>query len=840
MMNRILANFVSLAVVLALFASCNKTSGPTRETADINAIAEPVSAPGWIKFKTEARVNPKTLFTEHADVFHLPKGNQMVAQTEEKDELGVTHFRFQQFFKEVEVEHAEFRVRAKDGWAVSANGRLAYDFQPATVTPQVPEERAWEIVHSHLPAERYFREDNLADDLTKQGAEDAQNSYRPKGKLLFTEDPSGTGGERRLAWMYKVYVTPADHSRQIYIDALDGAIIKELPLFPNCYLASGPVTFRGTKAFNTQKKDDNRYYLNDDCDGNLLSAQLLDASSKTVAISDDDNNWAGNNPSVVTSYWGLRASYDYYWLVHGRRSYDAKNGNMTIFNDPTMSNNGRNANGGGGVIHVGLSQPGDNDDYNTLDIVGHEFTHSVIEKTANLDNQAALESGALNESFCDIFGQMIEQWIEGGKNKEWVIGDDKGCAAPDICRDLWNPKTYGGPDTYKGTNWQSPCTDQHNNGQVQNRWFALLCDGGSGTNAELSTPYSVGGIGLTKGRNLAYRSLTRYLVSSSDYVDAREGSLEAATDLFGANSTEVGDVTKAWCAVGLCPYGVPKQPDKFDQPGGNPNPSSPNNNDSLGGATPIGTGTYSRSRVIRRNEYLWSAGTFPSLSVSNLSIYPFNDVDYFNVSFPAVSLPGGRCFSSGLAINTGTPVNASIFLNGALYKSFVNTSTFTIGVENATAGSFVLEISAPFPGQILDYNLQITFYLHYKSDCVVTSPPDIWKEIQECPMCNQQVLNGIDRVILEAFYRNAEKVPIEDHFFQWNGEGALDVSMNVLHGNNLHVDLVDEKGQVVAASETSSAGDVQLHAPNAARGVYSLRFSGYGNGTELVVRTSHQ
>jgi len=121
-MNRILANFVSLAVVLAVFASCHKTSGPTRETADINAIAEPVSAPGWIKFKTEARVNPKTLFTEHADIFHLPKGNQMVAQTEEKDELGVTHFRFQQFFKEVEVEHAEFRVRAKDGWRFRPTG----------------------------------------------------------------------------------------------------------------------------------------------------------------------------------------------------------------------------------------------------------------------------------------------------------------------------------------------------------------------------------------------------------------------------------------------------------------------------------------------------------------------------------------------------------------------------------------------------------------------------------------------------------------------------------------------------------------------------------------------
>jgi hypothetical protein len=47
-------------------------------------------------------------------------------------------------------------------------------------------------------------------------------------------------------------------------------------------------------------------------------------------------------------------------------------------------------------------------------------------------------------------------------------------------------------------------------------------------------------------------------------------------------------------------------------------------------------------------------------------------------------------------------------------------------------------------------------------------------------MCNSQVLEGFQRVILEPFYRNAEKVPIDDHFFQWKGDGSFDVSLNVL------------------------------------------------------------
>ena len=208
---------------------------------------------------------------------------------------------------------------------------------------------------------------------------------------------------------------PVEKSRQIYIDAADGSVVKELPLFPNCYFGSGPVTYRGTKNFNTQKKND-RYYLVDDCDGNLLSAVLLDSANKRVDISDDDNNWAGNNPPVVTSYWGLRAAYDYFNLIFHRRSYDGKNGNMTISTIRTWITADKMR--AAAVEHSHWpGDPGDNDDYNTLDIIGHEFTHSVIEQTANLTQDVTKESNALNESFCDIFRQMTEQWSKAEQKR---------------------------------------------------------------------------------------------------------------------------------------------------------------------------------------------------------------------------------------------------------------------------------------------------------------------------------------------------------------------------------------------------------------------------------------
>jgi bacillolysin len=819
-----------LFVICALTVfTCQKQL--SKSTSGFTEIAEPIVSPGWLNFKQEAKVNPKTLFKDYAEAFHLLKGNEMIIQSEETDSLGMTLYRYAQFFKNIEVENAGYLVRAKAGLAISANGRLAYDFQPETIREPISEERAWAIAKARIPSERYFKGENLSDDL--MDTSDAALQYRPKGVQMFVEDPRETGGERRLAWVFKVYAHPFDLSKQVYINAADGSIFKELPLFPNCETGSGPVTFRGTQSINTQKKGD-RFYLTDDCNGNTLRAALLDDKGKIVDIFDDDNNWAGNNPSVVTSAWGLTAVYDYFRLIHNRIGYDGKNGNSSVFNDPKMRNNGHNATGGGGSIRIGLANAGDdNDDYNTLDIIGHEFTHSVIETSSKLSYDSTQESAALNESFCDIFGQMVEQEIEGVTQKEWVIGDNKGCTSPYICRDLMNPKAFNNPDTYNGNFWQSPAVSPHNNGSVQNRWFALLTDGGSGTNSELGTQYNVTGIGIVKARKIAYRNLTFYQSAFSNYFDARDGSIMAAQDLYGVNSKVVGEVIKAWCAVGLCPYTVPTKADIFDVPGGNPNPASPDNNNTFSGATPLGS-----LPAVIGGKYGWTPTKNPKLTINQLSIFPANDADFFNIRFPNVETLGGRCFQPGFTINFGTKVYARIYQNGKVYKSYINTETLSITLAESQAEDFVLEVRATFPGQILEYNLKMTFYLHFDNLCYQTSPPDKLKQIQDCPMCDAKILNGIEKVILEPFYREKEGVAVSDYYLYWNGDGAFEIPINMLEGNNLHVELIGEDGKTVATARMGgNTRRALMSTPRLPQGVYSLNFRGFGNGTEIEVVT---
>ncbi|HEX3035961.1 MAG TPA: M4 family metallopeptidase [Thermodesulfobacteriota bacterium] len=657
--------------------------------------------------------------------------------------------------------------------------------------------------------------------------------------MIFAQKQSTDSEEWVLAWMFKVYVLPFDRSRQVYINASDGSVLKELPLFVNCTAGSGDTTFRGNQQFNT-KSTNNRFYLTNDCNGNELKAILLDNANKPVDIFDDDNNWNGNNRSLVTSYWALDIVYDYFRLVHNRNSYDNKNSNMIIYNNPNMMVNGvinpNNASGGGGVINIGFgSTNSDNDDYNTVDIVGHEFGHSLIQNSARLEYDATKESAALNESFSDILGQLVERWEEQNQNPDWVIGDDKGCTGGGICRDFRNPKTYNQPDTYKGLSWMSSNIDPHVNGNVQNRWFYLITDGETGTNSENNIQYSINGLGIQKARKIAYRTLTAYLNPDSDYRDAREGSIHAAEDLYGVDSQEVGQVIKAWCAVGLCPYTQPKQPDRFDKKGGNPNPISPDNNNTLAGATPLGKGG-----ILDIGKTRWSNDRYPTMKVIKLNIFPFDDVDYFQITPANIQNPfGGRCTSSGYSFNFTNNVNAKIYSNGSVVASYTNASYITVpGVLNL--GDFTVAVSPAFPGQILDYDMQISYFFNFDSDCYRAGPRQEWELIQECIMCNLVALSPGEMVVLDPPYRNKYRVPVRDYYFYFDGESdVVDIPVQIISGNKLRAELADDDGNVISVAdnvENTAEGNVlRLKGEGLREGVYSLRFSDFGNGTEITV-----
>ena len=146
------------------------------------------------------------------------------------------------------------------------------------------------------------------------------------------------------------------------------------------------------------------------------------------------------------------------------------------------------------------------------DVDAHELTHAVTERSANLFYY--MQSGALNESVSDVFGETVDQWnasLPGGVARhgtdtaavKWLLGEDvPGLGA---IRNMRNPNAFGDPGKTSDTQYYCSYGDGggvHTNSGVPNHAFALSVDGGTYNGV------AVTGIGLTI-------LLTIYIVSLS-------------------------------------------------------------------------------------------------------------------------------------------------------------------------------------------------------------------------------------------------------------------------------------------------------------------------------------
>ncbi len=194
----------------------------------------------------------------------------------------------------------------------------------------------------------------------------------------------------------------------------------------------------------------------------------------------------------------------------------------------------------------------------TLDVVGHELSHGVTDYTSNLEYHD--ESGALNEAFSDIMGTSIEFFFEKGggpqKGPNFVIGEDVTRVPPGFVRSLQNPIEAGTPDHYSLREFIGTAIDNggvHFNSTIVSHAFYLAVAGGRNRVSGIT----VGGVGVAnieRMERIFYRGFAFMLTPLSQFADARNATLQAAADLYGANSNERAQLQAAWTAVGV---GVP-------------------------------------------------------------------------------------------------------------------------------------------------------------------------------------------------------------------------------------------------------------------------------------------
>ena len=261
-----------------------------------------------------------------------------------------------------------------------------------------------------------------------------------------------------------------------------------------------------------------------------------DANLPGTLVTDTDTNFNSVvQGAAVDAHYNLGLVYDYYKNNFNRNSYD--NAGAALKSAVHYGSSYNNAYWDGVEMVYG---DGDGTTFKALsaalDVVGHEYTHAVTEKTANLEYRS--QSGALNESMSDIFGYLIE-----GDVSDCQMGED--CYTPntpgDALRDLRTPTLYDQPDNMSGY-VTLPETENgdwggvHTNSGITNKAFYLLAST-INDNSKTSKIY--------------YRALTTYLTPTSQFADARTSLLQSATDLYGANGTEYNAIASAFTQVGI-------------------------------------------------------------------------------------------------------------------------------------------------------------------------------------------------------------------------------------------------------------------------------------------------
>jgi bacillolysin len=197
--------------------------------------------------------------------------------------------------------------------------------------------------------------------------------------------------------------------------------------------------------------------------------------------------------------------------------------------------------GDGRKIRLTVRLPGENAFWNgreaffsrgfaTDDVVAHELSHGVIERLSGLAYW--YQSGAINESMADVFGEIVDQRNDGRRvrGRAWVMGEDTVVGA---IRNMAQPNRPAGPQArpqpdrmrsplyFAPPARTEPIPDDnggvHINSGVGNKAAFLIADGGR-FNGRRVRGIDQGDPDRPKTARLYLRAL-QMLTSGSDYAD---------------------------------------------------------------------------------------------------------------------------------------------------------------------------------------------------------------------------------------------------------------------------------------------------------------------------------
>jgi len=382
----------------------------------------------------------------------------------------------------------------------------------------------------------------LADELPGATIVDHGQAILPLGKGVLTRHLTARGWSRDGRLVQRELYLTAGSTRPVLsydsIDSADGPVATtghgfhgdDLPV--DAYLSGTTYQLRDqSKPMYAEDGGEIRTYdargadMNQalDQDGSVAGDVPL-ASSPTAPFDS-----AFNKYGAVDAHWGASKVYDYYRNL-GRDSLDGKGG--TINSLVGITAEGRpfpNAFWDGKAMVYGTGGQGFKPFSSSLDVVGHEMTHGVVEHTANLMGLG--QSGALNEGLADYFGNAIENGVLGIPTSSPA----SGLMGEDLCT-----TTAGAECALRNLNKLR--TTRQYDGEVHDD--STIASGAFWDTREI--------LGDTLGDRVIYDLMSQYLTPASTFLDARRFTVAAARAA-GASDDQIARITEAFAKRGISP-----------------------------------------------------------------------------------------------------------------------------------------------------------------------------------------------------------------------------------------------------------------------------------------------
>ena len=471
-----------------------------------------------------------------AELLGLSAGSEFFAVYGTKDSQGYTYYTFQQRYGELTVSYAGLKIIIDpEGYTAGLSSSFVPNIGYSEITEDIGAEAAEQVV---LEAQAAYN-------LTVYSEATHQVAYSMYGQMVNA---------------YAVYTNNPNSDAKDF----DMKYYEHFVAFDGTYLTCYPVASFGKG--NTDVTRAEEYFDSLVSTDRQFTVTTWDGKTETVTVpvsynaTNDTYYLASAERKIAVGYYEDMANYGIATFVESETGTDWRNNDLLTYDryikayDFYASYGIDSVDGMGIPILIGTKMPDNNacycgiksgwayfgaSDLNVysegMDVIAHEYTHGYTGNSLTMQKYSGY-TGAINESFSDIIGNIVEMSYGMTEDTTWAIGENAG----GIMRSQSDPEAYEQPTSAGGKYYWDPEDLSYDNGGVHVNNSLL---------SQMAYKLYVAGLDIEQ-QSVMWMHTIELLTPLSEYAEVL-GALKLSIDIVGIDSSYKEILTDAFTEAGL-------------------------------------------------------------------------------------------------------------------------------------------------------------------------------------------------------------------------------------------------------------------------------------------------